>query len=462
MVGKILIVDGVATNRILLKVALAEAFYQPVLAADGESCLHLARAFAPDLILLDLVLPDQSGVSLIHQLRADPCTRDIPVLALAADTEQAARLLALQAGADDVLAKSVDHQSLLARVRNLLRGREGFDGFASGSAGSGLLGFAEPDTTFAGAANISILSDHAETAGHQRNALARLMSDTILVQSREAAFLDANRQNGQPVPDVFLIDASISGNGNALRLMSELRSRPATRHSAVCILRSAGSTDIAAMAFDMGADDVVAAGIAPHELALRLQTLIRRKRRDDKLRATVHDGLRLAVIDPLTGLHNRRYAMPQLAAIAERAAAEGTVFAVMVIDLDRFKSVNDRLGHAAGDAVLVEVARRLQANLREGDLLARIGGEEFLVALPCTSFNDACIAADRLCRAIEENPIHLGLAPPLRVTISIGLAVSDEDFGAEAAPKIVDRADRALLAAKAEGRNKVTISKSAA
>ena len=362
MVGKILIVDGVATNRIVLKVALAEAFYQPVLAADGESCLHLARDFAPDLILLDLVLPDQSGVSLIRQLRADPATRDIPVLALAADTDQAARLLALQAGADDVLAKSVDHQSLLARVRNLLRNREGFDGFASGAAGSGLLGFAEPATTFAGAAHISILSDHAETAHHQRNALARLMSDIILVQSREAAFLDENRQNGQPVPDVFLIDASINGNANALRLMSELRSRPATRHSAVCILRSAGSTDISAMAFDMGADDVVAAGIAPHELALRLQTLIRRKRRDDKLRATVADGLRLAVIDPLTGLHNRRYAMPQLAVIAKRAAVEGTVFAVMVIDLDRFKSVNDRHGHAAGDAVLVEVAQRLQAN----------------------------------------------------------------------------------------------------
>jgi two-component system, cell cycle response regulator len=462
MVGKILIVDSVATNRIVFKVALGEAFYQPVLAADGESCLHLARETAPDLILLDLMLPDQSGVSLIHQLRADPATRDIPVLALAADTEGEARLLALQAGADDVLAKSVDHQALLARVRNLLRGREGFDGLVPGSPGSGLLGFAEPAQTFAIRATVSILSNQPEAAQNQRKALAQLMPDKILIQSREEAFLDGNRPNGETAPDVFLIDASIWGNGNGLRLMSELRSRPATRHSAVCMLQPKGSTDSAAMAFDMGADDVVGADVGPNELALRLQTLIRRKRREDQLRATVQDGLRMAVIDPLTGLHNRRFAMPQLAAIAERAAAEASVFAVMVVDLDRFKSVNDRLGHAAGDAVLVEVASRLQANLREGDLLARIGGEEFLVALPSTNFQDACSAADRLCRAIEEKPIQLGFATALRVTVSIGLAVSDEDFGAEPAPRIVDRADRALLTAKAEGRNKVTISKSAA
>ena len=462
MVGKILIVDGVATNRIVFKVALGEAFYQPVLAANGESCLHLAREIAPDLILLDLALPDQSGVGLIYQLRADPATRDIPVLALAADDEAALRLLALQAGADDVLQKSVDHQSLLSRVRNLLRGREGFDRLASGTPGSGLLGFAEPVQTFAIRATVSILSDHPEAAQNQRKALAQLMPDKLLIQSREEAFSDNNRSNDDTVPDVFLIDASVGGNGNGLRLMSELRSRPTTRHSAVCLLQRKGSADSAAMAFDMGADDVVDDDVAPNELALRLQTLIRRKRRDDQLRETVQDGLRMAVIDPLTGLHNRRYAMPQLASIAGRAGVEATVFAVMVVDLDRFKSVNDRFGHAAGDAVLVEVAGRLQANLREGDLLARIGGEEFLIALPNTSFQDACSAADRLCRAIEEKPIQLGFASTLHVTVSIGLAVSDEDFGAEPAPRIVDRADRALLTAKAEGRNKVTISQSAA
>lgn len=425
MVGNILIVDGVATNRIVFKVALEDAYYRPVLAADGESCLNLTRQMDIDLIMLDLSLPDQTGVSLIKQLRADPATREIPVVAFAAREEADIRLQALQAGADDVLEKGAQPQSLLARIRNLLRGRGQLDGLAQGAADACLLGLAEAAVPFQGPATISFLFENGQTARDRYDGLSSLMPHNIVIQTREDAFVDTAHPTGLPIPDVFLIDGSRDG----LRLLSELRSRPATRHSAICIVNSDVTSNAASIAFDMGADDVVGADVSPAELALRLQTLIRRKRRDDQLRANVQDNLRLAVIDPLTGLHNRRYGMPQLAAIAERAALDASVFAVMVIDLDRFKSVNDRLGHAAGDAVLVEVARRLKANLRSDDVLARIGGEEFLVVLPNTSFDQACVAADRLCRAVERQPVTLGFSASSSVTVSIGLAVSQRIGG---------------------------------
>jgi len=193
---------------------------------------------------------------------------------------------------------------------------------------------------------------------------------------------------------------------------------------------------------------------------------LRRKRADDRLRASVQDGLRLAVIDPLTGLYNRRYAAARLTAIAEAAAAEGGEFAVMVVDLDRFKSVNDHWGHAAGDAVLVEVARRLGQSLRSGDLLARIGGEEFLAALPATGLTEGRIVAERLCHAVEETPVQLPGGAGIAVTVSIGLAVGRAPGAGvplrDTMRDTVDRADRALLAAKSAGRNQVTISRSAA
>jgi two-component system cell cycle response regulator len=218
------------------------------------------------------------------------------------------------------------------------------------------------------------------------------------------------------------------------------------------------------MAFDLGADDVIDASLEPREVALRLRRLLDRKRRDDQLRATLSDGLRLAVIDPLTGLFNRRYALAQLGRIADRSQKEEGGFAVLAIDLDRFKAVNDCHGHAAGDCVLIEVARRLSLNMRAGDLLGRIGGEEFLVALPQTTASQALALANRLRQAVEAVPVRIDTATVVSVTISVGLAASGPvtPAGAEPVSAALARADRALLRAKANGRNQVTADRSAA
>jgi two-component system cell cycle response regulator len=248
-----------------------------------------------------------------------------------------------------------------------------------------------------------------------------------------------------------------------LRFLSELKSHQATRHSAVCVLGRSGEGEEAAIAFDLGADDVVGPDVTADELAMRTRGLIRRKRRGDQKRARIEDNLRLAMIDPLTGLYNRRFALPQLATIAARAAETGSPFAVMVIDLDRFKLVNDQHGHGAGDQVLVEVSRRLTANLRAGDLLARIGGEEFLVALPDAGMPLARTVAERLCHAIEERPIRLASGIQLKVTVSIGVTVSDcGRTGPVSADAVIEAADLALLESKGSGRNQVTFRLSAA
>lgn len=215
------------------------------------------------------------------------------------------------------------------------------------------------------------------------------------------------------------------------------------------------------MAFDLGADDAVGPGVSAEELALRTRGLLRRKRQSDRRRARMQDGLRLAMHDPLTGLYNRRAAAPQLAAIADRSKAEGTPFAVLVMDLDRFKQVNDVYGHAAGDQVLVEVARRLLANLRESDVLARIGGEEFLAILPRSNIAVARRVAERLCEVMDDQPIRLMSGDDLRVTVSIGVAVAGLD-GSFAVEGLVEQADLALLESKGAGRNQVTYRVSAA
>ena len=467
MHGRILIVDDVATNRIIYKVKLGDAFYEPLLAADGRECLAMARAERPDLILLDLILPDMPGTDVLRELRADPTTRTIPVIVLTAARDADQRLAALSAGADDVMSKPVSDQVLMARLRSLLRSR-GEAGVLSSTWGMpahSVLGLAEAPAGFETLGIVALVAAQPETALRWKHEMQGFLRDTLVLMTREQALAVSapGATGGQPVPDVFVIESDLDGAGGGLRLMSELDSRPATRHCATCVITPETDGEHTAIAFDLGADDVVARGICARELAVRLRILIRRKRQGDLLRATVEDGLRLAVIDPLTGVYNRRYAMPRLAGIAAQAAQEGSDFAVMVVDLDRFKSVNDRFGHAAGDRVLSEVAHRLSENLRMSDLLARIGGEEFLVALPQTSIADAERVAERLCQVISDQPIRLPSGQALRVTASIGVALgSTEGADPEKVPALIDRADQALLQSKSAGRNKVTFSQTAA
>ncbi len=226
---------------------------------------------------------------------------------------------------------------------------------------------------------------------------------------------------------------------------------------------------LGAYALDLGADDLMTDGFEKNEMALRIKALMRRKRIADQLRATVRTGLKAAVSDPLTGLHNRRYAMPHLDRVAQHSAATGRSFAVMVADLDHFKQINDVYGHASGDAVLVEAARRLRENLRGVDMLARIGGEEFLIVMPATPFSEARVAASRLCRKIGGEGFKVpGSNDAVHVTISIGVTMggSGKSRGSPSeiptAHALLDAADKALYEAKMHGRNQVNLARPAA
>ena len=459
MGGKILIVDDVATNRIVLKVKLASAFYETVQASGGVEALHLARQMRPDLVLLDVELPDMSGIEVCERLKADPATRDIPVVMITAFHDMARKMEALQAGAEEVFWKPLDEMVLLARLRSLLRARETAEQLGLRDGTYRELGFAEAAQPFGDQALVGLVAGRMETALAWKRDLQPHLSDRILVLDREAALGDF--ANGK-VPDVFVVAADLARSGDGLRLMSELRSRAGTRYSAVCVMLPAEARETAAVALDLGASDLIEAGADPAEMALRIRTQIARERQSDRLRTSLADGLRLAMTDPLTGLHNRRYALPHLARIAERARASGRQFAVMVLDLDRFKSINDTWGHAAGDAVLIEVAERLKSNLRAVDLIARIGGEEFLIALPDTTLEAAQATAERLRRVVGDRPVPLQKgSASITVTLSIGLALG-ADPAAGSVEDLIGLADRALLGSKADGRNQVKVGRSAA
>jgi diguanylate cyclase (GGDEF)-like protein len=163
---------------------------------------------------------------------------------------------------------------------------------------------------------------------------------------------------------------------------------------------------------------------------------------------------RQALVDGLTGLANRRHLDQELASVLARAERAGGTAALILADLDDFKAVNDRHGHACGDLVLREFATLMHEVVREGDTAARWGGEEFALLLPDTDVEGAERVAERLRRGLESQVILSPEGQPLRVTVSLGVAGYPEAGGRV---ELVDAADEALYRAKRVGKNRVVI-----
>lgn len=252
-------------------------------------------------------------------------------------------------------------------------------------------------------------------------------------------------------------------------MLADLRSRVEYRYCAQIVLLPENAVDLATLSLDLGADDIATTLVGTAELSHRIDGLIEQKARQDHMRAMIQIELQAAMTDSLTGLHNRRYALPEIKAMAEDAASNSSQFAVMILDIDLFKEVNDTWGHAVGDRVLIAVAQRLREALRPSDLLARIGGEEFLVAMPNATLDKAQAMAERLRQTVERARVDCGPTTQtsarggISVTLSVGVAMGDSaartDNGIDA---LFSRADRALYEAKESGRNNVTLAHTAA
>lgn len=469
MQGKILLVDAIVTNRILLKVKLQSAFYEVLQASTLSEALAQVRAERPDLVISALDLPDGSAGRLCRALHRRYGEDALPVMAVGAGASPADRRAALEAGVRDLLGHPLDEVLLLGRVRSLIRGHLAQDEWQLREETGQTFGLAEGEAAFAHRPRCLMAGE--DPARLQQCAVQLRPALSMDLALTPQAELMRRLQQG-PCPDVFLLhlpDGARAGEA-CLGLISALRANAKVRHAGILVLQARRDSALAARALDMGADDLVTEGFEARELSLRLEALVRRSRRAERLRSTVRTGLQAAVFDPLTGLHNRRYAMPHLDRIAAQAERTGRCFAVLAADLDHFKEVNDRYGHASGDAVLVEVAQRLRACLGARDMAARIGGEEFLVVMPGTTQAKARAAAQRICETISRGDFEIPGSPrPISVTISIGMAVSGPPEGPpprrgtrKVGAALLARADRALYAAKGGGRNQVTLSRPAA
>lgn len=468
MAKTILVIDPVTTNRIRLAAMLEEAQYDFAMAPSVSEVAPLACE--PDLIILGLTEKPAHAISGLASLQLPS---DTPLLCLDSDPSPLRRLLVLRAGARDVLPRTAPDALIKARLRGLIRDGEAQRERERRKATAASFGFAETPHEFETESRV-VCVGAADAAPGVMHLIATKPGYRLETLTVEQVLRDDGDHH---TVDAYLIVSGV--DDRALdSILPELRDRSGSRHAPLLVLYPADRADIATRALALGASDIAADNASGEELSIRIHEILKRKRERDALRRTSEQSYRMAATDPLTGLYNRRYAEAYLGDLMMRESENPNGFALMIIDLDHFKSVNDTFGHALGDRVLCEIAHRLRDNLRACDLISRHGGEEFLVILPDTDQPQAALTSERLRAAISQTPIRDGSGASLTVTASIGVATDTVSMGLGGRRKktgtfdveeahaplllshIFDAADAALYRAKASGRDRVEFSAS--
>jgi two-component system cell cycle response regulator len=245
---------------------------------------------------------------------------------------------------------------------------------------------------------------------------------------------------------------------DSLQLVRRLRARATHRAPFVLYVAELDQAADRAAGLAAGADECVARGVSERELDARLAAARRIAELETVLRVTLAENRKLSATDDLTRLASRRFFGKHFPREIERAARYGRGLSLILCDIDLFKSINDSLGHAAGDEILRQFGARLQKQLRRGiDWVARIGGEEFAVILPETGY-DAALEVARKLRAAIAQTRFMGAKKSIIVTASFGLCGLDRVPAGERrlAERVLKIADAALYRSKHSGRNRVT------
>jgi two-component system cell cycle response regulator len=454
MSARVLVVDDNAANRRLLEARLNSEYFDVLTASNGPEALAICETTQCDIVLLDVMMPEMDGFEVCGRLRSNPATSHLPVVMVTALDQPSDLVRGLEAGADDFVTKPIDEVHLIARVRSLARLKVVIDELRSRTDASACSGI---NTLFSNhrkqegrCGRLLLVDDRKSSSERLVQALAAHHTVEIAPIAQEALLKAA-----EGAFDLIVVSLGLE-NFDALRLCGQIRAMERTRHLPILLIADPDDRTRILRGLEIGISDWLSRPVDRNELLARVRTQLRHKRYADSLREEVRESLELALYDPLTGLNNRRFLESHLSALIDSARLEDQPLTMMIVDIDHFKRVNDTYGHDAGDEVLKAFSQRLRGVIRKGDLLCRLGGEEFVMVMPGANSVDAVGIAERARVAVARDNFAVGASDRLiPVTASIGVAALGVG---ENWRELYHCADQALYRAKAEGRNRVTVS----
>lgn len=452
MSARVLVVDDILPNVKLLEAKLASEYYDVLTATSGPEALEKVKVDSPDIILLDVMMPGMDGFEVCREIKSNPLHAHIPVVMVTALTDATDRVRGLEAGADDFLSKPLNDTALMARVRSLVRLKMTVDEWRVRENTASQLGVVDEGGTVMSEpvenAQILVVEDQEYDSDKFVETL-KIDNDQVDIVT---SGVKAMTKISETQYDLMVISLNLKEE-DGLRLCSHLRSSEKAR--SIPILMVAAEDDMSRIAhgLEIGAHDYILRPVDSNELLARVRTQIRRKRFQERLRVTYEISLSMALTDSLTGLYNRRYFDVHLQKLLQKNETSRKSLGILMLDIDHFKAVNDTHGHGVGDEILKEFADRIQDKLRGFDMVARMGGEEFVALLPDVSDEMAYVVAERLRSAIADKPFKCNVPEgELNITTSIGGTIVEKGTKVEPG-NVMKEADDALYEAKENGRN---------
>lgn len=527
----VLVVDDELSARLIMQATLEQAGFDVVCAGNVEEARHVLSNHQPDLIILDVVLPDGNGIDLCREIRASELGRALPIAMATGLDDMHSIQLAYQSGATDFISKPIIWGSLGYRVRYLLRSHQLLQQLALSESKTRALLSALPDMMLriseegvvidcqAGSQSESVsewqipcgdtLEQHlpalvaqmlcqelrAALLGSQPRSLEFAMPETgsphfwearivprdehevllvvrdisrrkqmenqlrlsakvfeasneaILITDAHNRIISVNRMfeviTGYSAAEAVGKDPAILGAGRETR--SFFRNVWACMEETGCWQGELGNRRKNGVDYPawMSISQLRDGHGEPEYHIASFSDISERKQQEERIQ-------QLAFHDALTGLPNRRLLSDRIDVAIAQAWRDRSNLAVLFVDLDRFKTINDSLGHSAGDELLKQVGQRLSALVRSGDTVSRIGGDEFVVLSPgCVRPSDAAALADKILFEVAQ-PYWLG-DTRLQITPSIGIALFP-DNGTDAGT-LISNADAAMYLAKENERN---------
>jgi diguanylate cyclase (GGDEF)-like protein len=423
---KVLVVDDDATARILLRAALRQADFEVGLAVCGEDALRRFRDQAWDLVMLDVQMPDLSGHEVCAAMRAQ-AGELLPIVMVTGMEDVDSVQQAYDSGATDFIAKPVNHALIAHRVKYLMRAHRAMLDLQSANARNAAILQALPDPLFEIDIDGRIVDSHVPETGGALVSMPRQWVDKTIAE--------ALPPQAAQVCMAALVEADATGRSTGQQF--ELKLANGSFWSELSVSRKA-----------------VGAGQKPHFIVLS-RDITERKEAERRMQ-------RLAHFDSLTGLPNRRAFLERVIREIKGAEREPCRLAVLFMDLDGFKNINDTLGHAAGDHLLQSVADRLRESVRPSDMvsrasaetadgieLARLGGDEFTALVLDLKRPDDALAVARRIIELMQRPFILQ-EREVSLSSSIGIALFPDD-GMDAL-SLLEHADAAMYHAKESGR----------